>query len=423
MVMIPRAEDFERLAIRWADAPHTSDGYPNIVASISAFPELYAQDRDSLPQNDSDRAFALVCRACDILDDRVMFAQTDEDADRLTKTACGYLGEAVKLDPQCFDAVRILYSMEHGTRDVMVSFLRERAEEVCGACETIAAAQNLPAPEGRMSVSVYMRPYLRWLFNLANEELNCGRYRRSLEVCEQIMDLDAPDLAGARLVAAYDFVKLEDPEGLAELIARFDGKRNAWFDLSRVFMAYKQFRLEDAASILHEVVRTYPGAGNTLSAQQEVLPGAFCHLCYQEGSADELFVAVSEAAVILDECGDDEESALSAWIADDPFVQQAREAEDAERDLVATGALRRRDPRRGGGLENGTAANDDPFGGKGSPDAGKGAPGEPSDGSPDGHAPGAGGETGGAGTQGGPADAGRGGAGGGSDDAGGSDEA
>jgi hypothetical protein len=346
-MMIPRAEDFERLAIRWADAPHTSDGYPNLVAAISAFPELYVSDRDSLPQTDADRAFALVCRACDILDNRVMFVQTADEATRLTSEAAGYLDEAVKLDHTCFDAVRILYYLEHGARDAMVDFLRERSDEVRQTCLETARQANLVAPDDHWSLSVYQRPYLRWLLNLANEELNCGRYRRSLEICNQIMDLDAPDMAGARLIAAYDYVKLEEAEGLAVLIGRFSGQRNAWFDLSRVFMAYKQYRLADAASILHTIVTNYPYAGNTLTNQEEVLPGVFGHLQYQEGSGDELFIAVSEGAVILDESGEESGSALANWIANDSLVQQARESEDAERELVERESSRRRDARRG----------------------------------------------------------------------------
>ena len=330
MVMSPRSEDFERLAIRWADAPHVSDGYPNMIAAISAFPELFVSNRDRLPQNDTDRAFALVCRACEILDRRVAFAKDEAEAARLTEEAVRCLDEALKLDPACHDARRIRHALEFGARDSIVSFLEEGSDEVLASCEATARACDLEVPRGDWSLSVYMRPYLRWRLNLANEQLNCGRYRCSLAVCEDLLELDTRDMAGARLIAAYDCVKLEDQQALATLIGRYpDDANNAWFLLSRCFMAYKQRRLDDAAAILHQIVNTYQLAGRTLTYQDELPAGMFGHLEYLPGTADELFVAVSEAAVIFDEnCGDGF-SPLSQWIANDPIVIEACQADEA----------------------------------------------------------------------------------------------
>ena len=329
--MSARADDFERLAVRWAQTPYASLGYPSAIAAITAFPEVYATSRDSLPQTDADRAFALMGKAADILDGTLLFASDDDQANALTAEAIGYLDEALKLDPTCYDAMRMRYMLEHGTRDVMVSFLTEREGQVRARCVEVARAANMLAPEGHWSVSVFQRPYLRWLFNLANEQLNCGRYMRSLEVCDRLMALDEQDAAGARMIAALDYVKLEDADGLAALEARFATDRNAWFDLCDVFMAYKRQDLATAATRLHAIVRDYPGAGNTLTAQDEVSAGAFARLSYQPRSADELYIAVSESAVILDENCGDAASALSDWIADDPIVRHAFDAESAKR--------------------------------------------------------------------------------------------
>ena len=377
MAMTPRAEDFERLAIRWADAPHTAEGYPNIIAAISAFPERFVANRDSLPQNDTDRAFALVCRACDLLDVKLSSAADDAEANRLTAEATNCLDEALKLDPTCYDALRIRHGLEFGPRDAMVSFLTESVDEVLEMCQAASRSADVEAPRGSWSHSVYMRPYLRWQLNLANEQLNCGRYRRSLEVCERLLEEDVPDLAGARLVAAYDCVKLEDPEALAALMARYPGDDNAWFALARLFLAYKQRRLDDAAAILHDIVRRFPLAGTTLTYQDELPAGSFGHLEYAPGSADELFVAVSEAAVILDEnCGEGL-SPLSQWIADDAIVSQAREAEEAQqavedaREAAASGK-----PAAGGpaGSSGASGSSGAPGGFGPAGDAGSGGP-------------------------------------------------
>lgn len=330
MSMNPQAEDFERLAIRWADTPQATKDYPSMIAAITAFPELYARNRDALPQNDADRAFFLVARACMLLDRYVVMAESDQAAAKFTDEAASLIDEALKLDPLCYDAVRIHRYLARPARDEMVGFLSDGADEVYEMCLAVSRDNGIDPPQGRLSMSVYMRPYLRWLFDLANEQLGCGRYGRSLEVCSRLLELDAADMVGARHIAAFDYVKLEDAEGLAALIGRFpDDADNAWFQLSRCFMAYKQRRLDDAAAILHGIVRGFPRAGCTLSYQDELPAGMFGHLEFAPGSEDELYVAVSEGAVILDENCGDYLSPLSDWIARDSVVAAARAAEES----------------------------------------------------------------------------------------------
>lgn len=329
MSMTPQAEDFERLALRWAASPGAAKGYPNMIAAITAFPELYAKNRDALPQNDSDRAFGLTARACLILDREVTYAESDEAAQRLTDGAAKLVAEALKLDPSCWDAVRVRRYIERPSREEMSAFLSEGQQKVKASCEEASRAAGMPSAEGRWSLSVYLRPYLRWLFDLANEQLGCGRYRLALATCERLLALDAPDAVGARQVAAYCCVKLEDAPALYALMGRYPGDSNAWFMLSRCFMAYKQRRLDDASAALAEIVRLFPQAGMTLSYQDELPPGMFGHLEYADGSADELYVAVSEGAVVLDENCGDYMSPLSDWICRDPSVSQARAAEEA----------------------------------------------------------------------------------------------
>ena len=330
MSISPRSEDFERLAIRWTATSHVGEGYPNAIAAMAAFPELFVRQRDSLPQNDTDRAFACMGKACEILDVKVLYAADEAQVQRLTDEAAALLEEAVKLDPQCFDALRIRHMMSHGVRDAMVTYLSQEADHVLEECLRVSASIGLPVTEGNYSASVYMRPYLRWLLNLANEQLNCGRYHRSLDICERLLQLDKVDIVGARLVMAYDYVKLEDEAGFDALVARFSGETNAWFLLGKCFLAFKARRIEEARSLLHDIVITYPSAGRTLYYQEEIPLGTFGHLEYAPLTADELFIAISEAAVILDENCNDGLSTLSGWIAADPMVVQAKDAEEKQ---------------------------------------------------------------------------------------------
>ena len=66
MAFDPKREDYQRLALRFA---HELDaGDPMIAArSFASFGRRFAQDRDSLPQSDSDRAFHLVTLATDLI--------------------------------------------------------------------------------------------------------------------------------------------------------------------------------------------------------------------------------------------------------------------------------------------------------------------------------------------------------------------
>ena len=333
MSMNPRNEDFERLALRWSEAAPTFSSYATMVEAITAFPERYVKERDKLPQNDSDRAFGLMARAAQIIDRSIVLADSEQAAASMAQQAASLLDEALKLDPTCYDARRISRYMARPTRDEMVVFLADAADDVRAGCLAVARENHMVPPDGHWSLSVYARPYLRWLLDLANEQLGCGRYRRALETCHTLLDLDNDDLVGARHVAAYVCVKLEDAEGLAELIGRYPQDTNAWFMLARCCMAYKQRRLDDAASLLHRIVRQFPSAGGTLTYQDELPPGVFGHLEYEDGTADELYVAVSEAAVILDENCGDYMSPLSDWIARDAVVNEARMAEEARSEL------------------------------------------------------------------------------------------
>ncbi len=328
MSMLPQSEDFERLAVRWASSPQART-YPSLVAMLSAFPELYAKDRDSLPQTDADRAFALAGKAAQIFDHQVVDAKTEEEANRSTIEATAMVDEALKLDPQCHDALRIRRNLQRPTRSEMLEYLVENAERVYAECCTQARQANIMPPETHLGASPYLKPYLRWMFDIANEQLGLGRYRASLEVCLSMLDRDEGDIAGFRHIAALDYAKLEDEAGLAALRARFPQDNNAWFELCDLFLAYKRGDFDAAEAKLQDILRTYPAPGMTLAYQDELPAGLFGHLEYAEGSDDELFVAVSEAAVVLDENCGDFSSPLSSWIAMHPDVEAARVLEES----------------------------------------------------------------------------------------------
>ena len=330
-VIHPRMEDYERLALRWIDSAQKEYRDSHLMQALDFFPNMYNKNRDGIPQTDSDRAFWLVCQAAEILDKSIY--ETDDNAVilDLTATATTYLDEALQLDPHCYDAVRMRQILDIESHADYIEWLKSMSDEVKESCESIVKEAGMLPPDHMMGLSVFMRPYLRWLLNIAYEYYMCGHYRLALETCTLIMDLDNHDCLGARLLAAYVYVKLEDAEGLAGLIHMFNHEENAWFLLARCCMAYKQRRLEDAEQLLRELAFSCDLGGNILMRQEEIPPALFgYHLVCAPGTSDELFVAVSEAAVILAENGGDYLSPMGSWIAMNPVIAELASTNESE---------------------------------------------------------------------------------------------
>ena len=100
----PRREDYQRLALRFVRTIDPQD--PAAAREFTDFGRRFAQERDSLPQTDADRAFHLVCRATELIDYKLPFAEPDQAAE-LIRHGQSLLDEALSLDEKCFDALRM----------------------------------------------------------------------------------------------------------------------------------------------------------------------------------------------------------------------------------------------------------------------------------------------------------------------------
>lgn len=105
-----RKEDYQRLGLRFI---RQLDGEDSGVAmkAFAGFGQRFSTDRDSLPQTDADRAFHLVSKAADLIDYQLPFADATH-AGELVVQGKRLLLEATALDPNCFDAQRMLSSAE-----------------------------------------------------------------------------------------------------------------------------------------------------------------------------------------------------------------------------------------------------------------------------------------------------------------------
>ena len=317
-----RREDYLRMSLRFALSLDGGDP-ARAAREFATFGRRLARDRDSLPQSDADRAFSLVSLATDLIDYRLPFAD-DAQAETLVARGRDLLCEALSLDPDCHDAARMLFSLETPSAEERSRFLREGAEKVRVACESARDRLCDALDEARrtLGASVAMRPWWRWLADLAECALICGRNRESIDAAEQLLASDPHDLSDVRFTLAYALAKLEDAPGLARLAERYPALAapraadDAWIQISQIALAHKSCRFADARQLTERLLATYPGSAGVLIRQAEIPDGRFARIRVPAYGEDELVVAVSEGVVLLMEGMERTgRGVLGAWVA------------------------------------------------------------------------------------------------------------
>ena len=321
MAFDPQREDYQRLGLRFARS-FNGKNTAQATREFTTFGRRFAQDRDSLPQSDSDRAFHLVALASRRIDYELPFAD-EQQARTIVEDGHRILDEAISLDPHCYDAIRMKSAATNPSFDAFLTFLNERADEVQSYCEEQRAAVPADGPDerARLMADIAMRPYLRWVATQAEEALICGRNRESLRLAYKALELDPSDMADVRFTAALAYAKLEDDSGLQELIAsRQATKRarpsdDAWTLMALLSLAFKRHDLDEASAHLNTILETYPHAAMALIRQNELPEGVFARLAVAPYSEDEIILAISEATVLLQEGIDLQgRGVLSTWV-------------------------------------------------------------------------------------------------------------
>lgn len=321
MAFDPQREDYQRLALRFARSLDHADS-AHETSEFLAFGRRFAQDRDSLPQSDSDRAFHLVALASKAIDYELPFA-TDDQAQKIIDDGHRILDEAISLDPHCYDAIRMKAAATNPSFDAFLTFLNERASEVRAYCtEKVAkVSHDISSERERLLADIAMRPYLRWVATQAEEALICGRNRETLRLAKHALELDPHDMADIRFTAALAYAKLEDEAGLDNFIKEghtsgrtrpFD---DAWTHLAYLALAFKRHDMQTAFKHIKDLVARYPHAAEALIRQNELPDGVFARLAVMPYSEDEIILALSEGTVLLQEGIDLEgRGVLSSWI-------------------------------------------------------------------------------------------------------------
>ncbi len=320
MAFDPQREDYTRLGLRFASSLDISD-VGEATRAFASFGRRFAQDRDSLPQSDSDRAFHLVVLASKNIDYELPFAE-EARAKEIIEESHRILDEAIQIDPHCYDALRMKTAATSQSFDTFLTFLDQNAPEVRSYCEEqrAAAEQEELDERRRLLADLAMRPYLRWIATQAEEALICGRNREAIRLCNKAMELDPHDKADVRFTASLAYAKLEDEAGL---IRHFNdcGKRtmracdDAWSQLALLAIAFKRHQEDRALTCIRNIILRYPHAAEALIRQNELPDGVFARLAVAPYSEDELILALSEATVLLQEGVDLQgRGVLSSWV-------------------------------------------------------------------------------------------------------------
>lgn len=349
MAFNPDREDYDRMVVRFMeDLRDRNVDDLDIEQEVASFGRRYAQERDSLPQTDVERAFHLVATATSIIDYELPFAD-DDTADQLVKQASNLLDEALALDPNCFDARRMKAAATAPTFEAHYVLLKQACDATCDAClaEAKAAVKEMGGEIGNLVARIALRPAVRLLATLASKAVICGHNHEAIKWYKRALELDPLDEGDIRFTAAIAYAKLEDEEGLEQLardsralgVGRPHDEDDAWVLISRMAIAYKQRDLTAARTVLKHIIKVYPNAALTLIAMHELPDGVFARLYVEPFSEDELIMAVSECTVLFQEGVDREgHGSLGAWA-----IRCARELDPSAADFYSRGSGRRND--------------------------------------------------------------------------------
>ena len=335
MAFDPTAEDFTRVLVR--HMTRNRDVQPADVQRFAVeFQMRYVADRDTIEQDDTDRAFHLVNLATDIIDYQIPFS-TESEVDALAEEGRSLLEEAIKLDSECWDAHRMLAMGASESQEDYYQYLVDKQPKVLATCKR--RYEELPewfrtngwaGDEGAAVTARYicMAPYLRWLASMASEALVSGRYTLAINHYRALIDRDPSDTADAYLTAMLACAKL----GNITLLQEIDDSRGkdqptmeAWRLLSYCGALFRAGEIDSASECLELLCQRFPDGGDILYQQEEFFGGVFARPLFEIGTKDELLFAVSEAIVLLQEGFDPAgHGILGEWVRNHPAVQRLR---------------------------------------------------------------------------------------------------
>jgi len=129
----------------------------------------------------------------------------------------GLVEEALKLDPDCTEAQRLMVSLEPMDLDNRIRLIRETVDQA----ERKMGESFIQENKGCFWVTVSTQPYMRAKRELGELLAAAGRLADAIAVFEQMLELNPDDNLGARFPLLGLHLATNQPERANNLIARF----------------------------------------------------------------------------------------------------------------------------------------------------------------------------------------------------------
>ena len=164
------------------------------------------------------------------------------------ETALLLISEALKLDPNCTDANRLMVSLLPAELENKVQLMREVVE----TAERNFGEKFMQEHTGHFWGEVATRPYMRAKQHFGELLVECGKTGDGIAVFEQMLTLNPNDNQGMRYKLLALYLAAGRPEAAASVLSRHKGEEHvcAIFAWARVLERWLVSALEEAGTSL-----------------------------------------------------------------------------------------------------------------------------------------------------------------------------
>lgn len=241
-----------------------------LIASLSG-----PSAREGLSDAEADRKDEAQQIAFDAME-----AESENEARKLAK-------RALRLDPDCVDALVLMNDLDAPTRMRRIEGLKKAVE----AGERALGAKFIQKNKGHFWLLLETRPWMRALDRLASEQKEAGLNLDAVEIYERMLELNPNDNQGVRDPLLGLYLAVDNLKGAEKLLKRYEEDSLANFAWGRVL---ERFLIGDRAGAkaaletaraANRYVELYLTAGKPLPDGPPEM--------YSPGSEEEAFLVLS----------------------------------------------------------------------------------------------------------------------------------
>lgn len=211
-------------------------------------------------------------------------------------TALGLVHRALKLDPACTDAQRLMVELIELEADNRIHLLRE----VVSKAEASFGPEFLAENTGHFWGILETRPYMRALRALADASADAGHLEEAAQTYERMLALNPNDNQGVRYALLGLYLALKRRESAANLFDQYPGEAeySAAFAWGQVLERWLAGALEEAGKALANARRQNRYVERYLTGRKR-LPKALPEM-YRPGDDSEARIAVTGLAPAME---------------------------------------------------------------------------------------------------------------------------